>query len=60
MAVALKNEENLRFDVEYPQFLVPLTLHQLYIVVHFLNTMVYNRFNEIFIEEILAEIIDKL
>ena len=52
--------EKLRFNVQYPQFLVPLTHHQRQIVVQFMNTKIYQRLDRIFMEEILAEIIDQM
>ena len=48
------NDQDLRFNLDYPQFLVPLTYHQLLIVVHFLEKMIYSR---LLIADILADII---
>ena len=54
LAVAIGNDQDLRFNLDYPQFLVPLTYHQLLIVVHFLEKFIYSR---LLIADILADII---
>ena len=57
MAVAIRNDQDLRFNLNYPQFLVPLTYHQLLIVSHYMETMVYPK---LLIANILAEIIHQI
>ena len=60
LAEEFKKEAQLRFDIEIPATLVPLTYLHLLIAIHFYKNFVYKTFDEMRICNILMELVDSI